>query len=214
MGTDYTVSIANMFLPTKSTLSGFMEESSSRHRHICPRQVLGIRMGLMGLRHLGMIDGEFQPRYDNNRKRLLTLVETDGCGADGIAVATDCYVGKRTLRVFDYGKMAATLVDTRTETAVRVIPHPDARQSALVFVPDARSHWHAYLEAYQIIPDEQLMIFKEVSLTQSIAEILSRPTARALCEACGEEIFNQREVIRNGRTLCRPCAGEKYYCDH
>ena len=200
-----------MFLPAENILSDFMEESAARHRHLCPRQVLGIRMGLYGLRRLGLVDRDFQPRYDNRLKHLLTVVETDGCGADGVAVATDCYVGKRTLRVLDFGKMAATLVDTRSGTAVRVVPHPKSRQLAQVHAPEARSRWHAYLEAYRFIPDELLLSIREVSLTQSIAEILSRPTARANCDVCGEEIINQREIEQGGRILCRSCAGETYY---
>ncbi len=188
-----------------------MEESAASHRHICPRQVLGIRIGLYGLRLLGLVDQEFQPRYENGRKRLLTVVETDGCGADGVAVVTDCYVGRRTLRVLDFGKMATTLVDTHTDRAVRVVPHPESRHLARIHVPDARSRWHAYLEAYQVIPDEILLAVHKVSLTQSIAEILSRPTARAECDGCGEEIINQREIELDGRILCRACAGNSYY---
>ena len=46
-------------------------------------------------------------------KRLYTFVETDGCFADGVMVATGCSLGHRTLRLIDYGKVAATFVDTR-----------------------------------------------------------------------------------------------------
>ena len=31
------------------------------------------------------------------------------------------------------------------------------------------------------------------------------------CEGCGEEIINEREIVRAGRTLCRSCAGAGYY---
>mgnify|MGYP000063345277 CR=1 FL=1 len=203
----------NVFLPADNLLTDYMEASAARHRHLCPRQVLGIRMGLYGLRCLGLVNLDFKTPYDNRRKRLLTVVETDGCGADGVAVATDCYVGRRTLRVLDFGKMAATMVDIQTGKAVRVVPHQESRQLARVHVPDAHSRWHAYLEAYQIIPDELLLTAREVLLTQSIAEILSRPTARAECDDCGEEIINQREIKQDGRILCRTCAGDSYYCE-
>ncbi|MCP4428406.1 MAG: formylmethanofuran dehydrogenase, partial [Chloroflexi bacterium] len=152
-----------------------------------------------------------QSRYDNRRKRLLTIVEADGCGADGIAVATDCQVGRRTMRVLDYGKMAATLVDTKTCQAARVWPRSDVRQTAKAYLPEARSRWHAYLEAYQIIPDEEMLHVQTVELTQSIAEILSRPHIRVDCAVCGEEIMNEREVEADGRILCRSCAGDGYY---
>ncbi|MCP4426338.1 MAG: hypothetical protein GY803_17745, partial [Chloroflexi bacterium] len=90
----------------KDLLRPYLDDSAARHKHLCPRQVLGVRIGLRGLRELDFIDEGYQSRYDNRRKRLLTIVEADGCGADGIAVATDCQVGRRTMRVLDYGKMA------------------------------------------------------------------------------------------------------------
>lgn len=191
-------------------LTPLLDASAERHRHLCPRQVLGIRMGLFGLRQLGLLD-EVSCLFDNEKKRLLTIMETDGCGADGVAVATDCHVGRRTLRVVDYGKMAATFVDTKTEKAIRVVPSALSREMAPDFAPDARSRWHAYLEAYQVMPDELLLAWQPVQLTPSISEILSRPGVRAICANCGEEIINEREVVVNGRTLCRSCAGNAYY---
>ena len=176
--------------PGREKLAVYMDESAARHQHLCPRQVLGIRMGLLGLKWLGLVDDNYEPRFHNERKTLLTIVETDGCGADGVAVATGCFVGRRTLRVVDYGKMAATMVNIKTGTAVRVVPHPQARNLARTYVPDARSRWHAYLDAYQIIPDNLLMLLDEVILTQSIAEIMSKPNVRVNCELCGEEILN------------------------
>lgn len=204
MGAVLTVSL-------KAVLRPYLEESARRHKHLCPRQVLGVRIGLRGLRELAFLDETYQPRFDNRRKRLLTIVETDGCGADGIAVATDCHVGRRTMRVLDYGKVAATLVDTKTGLAVRVWPRPDARQTAKAYLPEARSRWHAYLDAYQIIPDEELLCVQPVELTQSITEILSRPHARVDCDLCGEEIMNEREATVDGRILCQSCAGNSYY---
>lgn len=196
--------------PSESVLRPYLEESAARHKHLCPRQVLGVRLGLRGLLALGLMDETYQP-FDNKNKRLLTIVEIDGCGADGISVATDCQVGRRTMRVLDYGKMAATLIDTKTEQAVRVWPRSDIRQTARQYTPDARSRWHAYLDAYQLIPDEKLLHVQPVELTQSLAEILSRPNLRTNCDQCGEEVMNEREVVVDGRTLCQTCAGNGYY---
>ncbi len=198
-------------IPDLNLLSVLLEESAARHKHLCPRQVLGVRIGLKGLQCLGFIGENYQPRYRNEDKRLLTITETDGCGSDGIAVATDCAVGKRTLRVFDFGKVAATLVDTYDERAFRVAPSASARAIAVRHEPDAESNWHAYLKAYQVLPDHELIQVREVRLSRTISEILSKPNARAICSSCGEEVFNEREVIRSGIILCRSCAGERYY---
>jgi len=199
-------------VPITAVLRPLLQATADRHFHLCPRQVLGVRMGLYGLRLLGLVDGEYQPRFVNEGKRLLVFVETDGCGADGIAVATDCAVGWRTLRVVDYGKMAATLVHVDSNRAIRLSPHPDARDLAQSCAPDAESRWHAYVAAYQLLADEAMMVARPVQLTQSLAVILSRPEARAVCAVCGEEVMNEREVVgENGRILCQSCAGNGYY---
>lgn len=197
--------------PSAALLEEILAESAQRHKHLCPRQVLGARIGLRGLRELGFVGLDYAPRFSNDKKRLLTIVETDGCGLDGVAVATDCHVGRRTLRVLDFGKVAATLVDTKTGQAVRVWPSPQSRDLARTYAPDARSRWHAYLHGYRRMPDHALLCVQPVQLSLSIAEILSRPGVRVNCDQCGEEIINEREVAVNGRLLCRACAGERYY---
>lgn len=203
--------VAQGTVPSREILLPLLELSATRHEQLCPRQVLGVRIGLCGLRALGLVDEAYWPRFRNLDKRLLTIVETDGCGADGIAVATDCHVGRRTLRVVDYGKMAATLIDIGANRAIRVAPSPRARNLAPVCAPGAASRWHAYLEGYQVMADEQLLRLQVVQLKQPVAAIISRPNARATCEQCSEEIMNEREVTLDGRILCQSCAGDSYY---
>jgi formylmethanofuran dehydrogenase subunit E len=186
------------------TFEELLQQTAVLHHHLCPRQVLGVRMGLYAGRLLGLE----LPQTD---KRLLVIMETDGCGADGVSVATNCWTGRRTMRIVDYGKMAATFVDTRTETAVRIAPLPSSRAAALACVPGARSPWHAYLEGYQLLPDTDLFSFQPVTLRQEIRQIMSFAGRRATCAVCGEEILNEREVRRDGRILCRACAGTAYY---
>jgi formylmethanofuran dehydrogenase subunit E len=197
--------------PDQEFLTLLLKETAARHTHLCPRQVLGVRLGLRALQVLDLIGDDYHPRYLNPDKRLLAIVETDGCGADGLAIATNCSVGRRTLRVLDFGKLAATLVDTHTNKAVRVVPSVAARQLATELVPESSDRWHAYLQAYQVIPDSELMNLQKVRLTRSLAEILSKPNSRATCSACGEEIMNEREVYGENGVLCRSCAGDCYY---
>lgn len=187
-----------------SALDSLLEQTASRHSHLCPRQVLGVRLGLEGLRLLDLD----APRND---KRLLVILETDGCFADGVEVATGCTVGHRTLRVVDYGKIAATFVDTKTGEAVRLAPRRDVRQRAYAHAPQEKRHYFAQLQAYQVMPDEELFTFAAVQLTTSIAEILSRAGVHTNCSACGEEIINQREILIDGAPYCLSCAQGGYY---
>lgn len=178
--------------------------SAEGHERLCPRQVLGVRMGLLA----GKVLGIKVPQKD---KRLFTLSEIDGCGAGGISIATGCTVFRRTMRIMDYGKMAATFVDTQTGRAIRIVPHPTCRERAIEVSPEFKKRWDCQLHGYQRMPDEELLVAQPVELTISLEKIISKPGLIAICEKCGEEITNGREVIQNGLTLCKTCAGESYY---
>lgn len=186
------------------TLAELLKESAALHRHLCPRQVLGVRMGLL----VGEVLGLDLPQGD---KRLFTIAETDGCAVDGISVATNCWVGRRTLRVEDYGKVAATFVDTHSGQTIRIVPRVDARSRAREYAPEARNKWEAQLLGYQRMPATELLAVQSVQLRTPIEHLISRPGLKTICEICGEEIMNEREVIREEATLCRACASESYY---
>ncbi|MBX2999657.1 MAG: TraR/DksA C4-type zinc finger protein [Caldilineaceae bacterium] len=184
-----------------------LEISTARHSHLCPRQILGVRIGIVGAAALGM---EI-PRRD---KDLLIFVETDGCFADGVEVSTGCSMGHRTLRLEDVGKIAATFVNVPREEAVRVAPRFDVRERAHIYTPGEDRHYFAQLQAYQIMPADELLTVERVVLMRPIAEIISRHGVRVNCDRCGEEVINEREMIIEGRVLCRSCAGFSYYEPH
>jgi len=187
-----------------AALTRLLEVSSARHTHLCPRQVLGARIGLAGASALGLD----LPRRD---KRLLVILETDGCFADGIEAATACAVGHRTLRIEDYGKIAATFVDVETERTLRIAPQPDLRHRAFSYADGESRHYFAQLQAYQSMPDDELLTIQPIILTTPVQEIVSRAGVRVNCDACGEEIINEREVLLHGRILCRACGWGGYY---
>ena len=186
------------------SLDLILEDSSRRHKHLCPRQVLGARMSLFA----GELLQLELPRVD---KRLLVIAETDGCAIDGIIAATGCHIGSRTLHIYEFGKVAATFVDAHTEEAIRIVPNREARSLAWHYAPDTRNHWEAMLLGYQVMPVEDLFCAQYVMLNNSLAELISKPGKKAQCEICKEEILNGREVIQDGSILCRSCAGESYY---
>lgn len=187
-----------------ATFNELLAESARRHDHLCPRQVIGVRMGMLAGKLLRLA-------LPQTGKQLFTFVETDGCFADGVIVATGCTLGHRTLRLFDYGKSAATFVDVQSETAVRIAPSPKLRVLALEAVPNAKSRWHAQLAAYQQLLDADMFVMQWVTLDLSLAELISRPGVRVNCSVCGEEIINQREVMVDEQPQCRGCAGKTYY---
>ncbi len=187
------------------SLESILRESAASHKHLCPRQVLGARMALLA----GELLGLELPCMD---KRLLVIAETDGCTVDGIIAATGCHVGGRTLRILDFGKVAATFIDTRNEESIRIIPRTEARALSGDYAPTARNQWEAMLFAYQAMPVSELFTVQHVSLLIPLSKITGRTGMKAVCEMCKEEIINGREVMNGGSTLCWACAGNGYYC--
>jgi len=185
-------------------LEELLQRSAALHHHICPRQVLGVRMGMLAARLLNLD----LPQED---KRVLAIVESDGCFSDGVAVAANCWVGRRTMRVEDFGKTAVTFVDTNSEEAWRITPHPDGRNRAAAYAPEAHNPWEAMLFGYHRMPDDELLTAQRVTLRTPVATLISRPGCRVCCRRCGEEIINEREIHIDGTVLCRACAGQSYY---
>jgi formylmethanofuran dehydrogenase subunit E len=185
-------------------LHSLLIASAAEHTHLCPRQVLGVRMGLAGLARLELT-------APLTTKTALVIIETGGCFADGIRAATGATVGHRTLRVEDLGKIAATFTDIKKNTSLRLAPRPDVRARALTFAPDEKRRYFAQLKGYQVMPDEELFTFQHVELRTPAEQIISHQNARAVCSKCGEEIINEREVIIKGRVLCKTCAYGGYY---
>ncbi len=206
---DTALAFANDRYVRERKSAGRIEElyqaSAALHSQLCPRQVLGVRMGLFG----GELLGIQVPQAD---KRLLTIVEIDGCFADGVSAATNCWVGRRTLQVENFGKVAATFIDTDSGAALRVHPRTRARAVAQQYGRRGGNRWERYLLGYQAAPLEQLFSYHRVGLSTPVARLISDPSRMAVCERCAEEIFNQREVIVDGILLCRGCAGGGYLC--
>jgi formylmethanofuran dehydrogenase subunit E len=187
------------------TLEEYMALAAQNHGHMCPGQVLGIRMAMLGLKSLAIDD---PVKY---RKRLVTLVEIDRCATDAVSLVTGCRLGKRSLKFLDFGKVAATFVDLETHRAVRIVARDDSREKAKAMFPELAEPAKQQLEAYQVMDDKDLFILKPVRVKLKPEDLPGRPRSRVTCEQCGEGINDGRERRVRGRVLCRSCAGESYY---
>jgi formylmethanofuran dehydrogenase subunit E len=192
------------------TLEQYLALAAQNHGHLCPGQVLGVRMAMLGLRELGIEEPAKQA------KRLLTFVEIDRCATDAVSLVTGCRLGRRSLKYFDYGKVAATFLDLETNRAVRVVACDDSRQRAKELFGHGASGevsnpYKQQLEAYKVMEDAELFTLQEVRVTVKPEDLPGGPHSRVVCERCGEGVNNHRERVVEGRTLCRSCAGESYY---
>ena len=188
------------------SLEELLVRAERSHGHMCAGQVLGVRMALLGCREIGIDD----PR-GADLKKLLVFVEIDRCAADAVNTVTGCRLGKRTLKFHDYGKLAATFLNTSTSQAVRVVALDSSREAADCTFPEIKNRYERQLRAYKMLPDGSLFKVERVAVELPEQDQPGRPLTRVRCEECGEGVNDRREVIKSGRTLCRACAGHAYY---
>lgn len=165
------------------------------HGDTCQGISIGTRMAMCGLKRIGILDPK-----GADRKKLIVFVEIDRCTTDAIMALTGCRPGKRTMKIFDYGKMAATFHNLETQQSVRVAMRSKGKTG------------NNELLDYKATPDEQLFLIKDVQIALRPEDLPGRPLRTCPCARCGSNIMDGREVAVGGETLCKPCAaGADYY---
>lgn len=186
-----------------------LDDAVQFHGHLCWGQVIGVRMAMAGLRELGIAD----PRGEQGEE-LVIFVESDRCATDAIISVTGRTPGKRSIRMMDYGKMAATFVNSGTGEAVRICVRTDfeekVRRAARIREAEGEEE-AALLSALASIPEEELLRIRRVKVDIRPRDLLGMSLVSVICERCGEAVRDMREVKREGRILCRPCAEERAY---
>ena len=184
----------------------YLHDAEVAHGHLCAGQVLGVRLAMFGLKKLGIEDPQ-----GKDRKRLVTFVEIDRCATDAVAVVTGCRLGKRALKFRDWGKMAATFVDVSSGKAIRVAAKESSKALARQMHPEIDNKNRQQMAAYRDMSDDDLFATQWVKVDLPPEEFPGFKGERIVCEVCGEGINFRREVRRDGKVLCRSCAGENYY---
>jgi formylmethanofuran dehydrogenase subunit E len=184
----------------------YLQDAERAHGHLCAGQVLGVRLAMFGLRNLGIEDPQ-----GKDRKRLVTFVEIDRCATDAVAVVTGCRLGKRALKFRDWGKVAATFVDVSTGKAIRVAAKESSKALARELHPEIADKNQQQMLAYREMSDDDLFSTQWVKVDLPAEEFPGYKGERIVCALCGEGINFRREVQRDGKLLCRACAGESYY---
>ena len=191
----------------RQSLDELLEECKRLHGHLCAGQLLGVRLALLGCRLTGLND----PR-GTDRKKLIVWVEIDRCMADAVGAVTGTRLGKRSLKFFDYGKVAATFLNTETKEAVRIVALDESRELADKLYPEIESRKERQFRAYREAEDSELFKFEQVCVEYGEMDEPGRPRKRVACTQCGEGINDGREIRGTiGEVLCRPCAVGGYY---
>lgn len=162
------------------------------HGHLCVGQALGVRLALKGMELIATRD----PR------EMIVFIENDRCIADAIQVVTGTRIGRRSTKLINYGKMAATFLNTETGATYRL----NVRRTAL----DVTRSKEAAREILYL-PDAELLSWRKVKVALKPEDYPGRPRRTAICARCGEKVFDGREVPSDAGPLCLACARGAYY---
>ena len=203
-------------------LDDLLLEAERAHGHLCAGQVLGVRMALLAFERLGiheprrrtLADGSLNPE----RKRLVVFCEIDRCATDALAVCTGARVGKRALKLRDWGKMAATFVDLNRPLGgddyegLRVIALESSKERARACYPEL-DKGEQQMRAYRELSDAELFGEERVRVPLPPSEFPGYKGERVTCSRCGEGVNFDRFVERGGERLCLSCADPalRYY---
>ena len=192
-------------MPLK-TFDEYVTLAEAAHGHMCAGQILGLRLAIHGMDLLGIDDPT-----GKDRKRLVSFVEIDRCATDAVTVVTGCRMGKRALKFRDFGKVAATFCDLQTDRAVRVVAKDSSKQRAKEVYPEIEDKNQQQMKAYRELPVADMFEHAWVRVKLDPQEMPGFKGPKVSCAQCGEGINFKREVEVDGRTLCKACAGERYY---
>ena len=161
------------------------------HGHLCAGLMIGWRMTKIALRELGS-------QEKSQDEELVAVVESDNCAVDALQVLSGCTAGKGNLIFRDEGKQAFTIGSRRSGRAVRVVMRATARQNMARYRQMSPAEFLA-------VPEEELFTWQEVTANFP-------PPARVfpsvVCASCGEAVMEPRARVKDGRIVCRSCAGE------
>lgn len=172
----------------------YLKQAVEYHGHLCAGQILGVRMTMLALKHFGIEDPD-------TYKDLVAFVEADRCVADAVSCIGHCHMGRRRLKWYDYGKSAASFYDMNCKKAIRINTQGN-------FFPGPDDDINEY---FGKISDEELFCIRPVEIDIKPEDLPGKPLGKAVCEVCGETVMDNRHVVKDGKVMCKACAGDSYY---
>jgi formylmethanofuran dehydrogenase subunit E len=176
----------------KEQLDGLLEKCITYHGHLCMGQVLGVKIAVKGL----------ELAAPATYKDLIVIVENDRCIADAVQVVTGTRLGRRSFKLKDIGRMAATFLNTSSGKAFRV---------HTAFDKQIEAEDEAQVRAVLHLPDEQVVAWREVITHLKPQEMPGKPSRVVACTKCGEKVFDGKDTLVNDEPVCMACLSGSYY---
>jgi formylmethanofuran dehydrogenase subunit E len=194
--------------------NALLDQALAFHGHKCWASTAGVRLGLAAMRELGVSRA--------GAKELHAIIEIGDhhggmCFGDGVQFTTGCTFGKGNIEKSGEGKFAVTLVDQKSNRAVRVAYKPtlQPRIKATPFmqkrgagVPASHIPETEQLEVVHLVwdaPEESVMSVGPVEPCdwhepEEIVRFL-------VCPRCGELVAEPYTRVAEGAIVCTACSG-------
>jgi formylmethanofuran dehydrogenase subunit E len=170
------------------------------HGHLCLGQILGIHIAEAGLKAVGT----------NDSKKIIVYVEIDRCLADAIQILTGTRLGRRSMKLVNYGKMAATFINTETGDAYRVWVSGKIKEILGTDKIDYLKQENQYEKILEL-PTEDIVSIQKVIVNIPREEMPGKPLRTVFCVNCNEKIFDGKEIPSDDGPLCKACSETPYY---
>jgi formylmethanofuran dehydrogenase subunit E len=177
---------------TEQELNELLDKCIAYHGHLCMGQVLGVKIAVKGL-ELAAPAGP---------KDLIVIVENDRCIADAVQTVTGTRLGRRSFKLKDYGRMAATFLNTARGKAYRVNAAFEGKVD-----PENEAQVRSVLHMH----DEQVVGWREVVTHLKPEEMPGKPKRVVACVRCGERVFDGKDTIQIDGPVCMACMQGSYY---
>jgi len=177
-----------------------LDKCVSYHGHLCMGQVLGVHLALKGMELIG----------STNPREMIVFVENDRCVSDAIQILTGTRLGRRTMKLRDYGKMAATFWNQSTDVAYRVWVSGELPKVGSY--PDLdREKKDELLQKVLESDPEEILSYRRVKIELKPEELPGKPKRTVFCSKCNEKVMDGKDVQKDGGVLCLSCAEGAYY---
>jgi len=140
-------------------LDSIVKEAVGFHGHLGPFLVIGVRMGLIGLRELKIARGDPKLQATAILKRAVPF----SCTIDGIQVTTQCTIGNGKLKLKSRQKTISTEFKLNREKQVTVTLKPTKFEELKKAMPkSARSYKNIQLaREVASLPEKELFTIKK-----------------------------------------------------
>lgn len=177
-----------------------LQKAVDYHGHLCLGQVLGVHLAEKGMDVIGTKD----------TKNMIVFVENDRCIADAIQILTGTRLGRRSMKLVNYGKMAATFINTDTEDAYRVWISGKINEMIGKISSNRQEKERQYEKVLQS-RSEDVVSVQKVRVNIAPEELPGKPKRTVICSRCGEKVMDSKDISSENGPLCLACAVGPYY---